>query len=257
MRHRQPPPDSPNFPQTPWPTDDKHSFYVDKCSNGREMSPGSETDRVRKLQDKAAPHYDRQISFFERVLFTGGRQWATSKAEGDVLEIAAGTGRNFRHYARQSRVTGIELSEEMLAIARGRAERAAAAITVIQADAQELPFEAESFDTVLITLALCTIPDDRAAVREARRVLRPSGRLVLLEHVRSPLRRVRVVQRLLEPLTVRFEGDHLLRDPLDYLAEEGFEVESARRLKLGIVERVVAHKAPDSAPLESASTREP
>lgn len=214
------------------------------------MSPANETERVRKLQDKAAPHYDRQISFFERVLFTGGREWATSQAEGDILEIAVGTGRNFRYYAPECTVTGIELSEEMLALARGRAERASATVTLTQADAQQLPFEAERFDTVLITLALCTIPDDRAAVREARRVLRAGGRLVLLEHVRSPVRRVRAVQRLLDPLAIRFEGDHLLRDPLDYLSDEGFEMESFHRLKLGIVERVVARKTSDAARLE-------
>ncbi len=208
------------------------------------MPAGStqETERVRGLQDKAAPHYDRQISFFERVLFTGGREWATSQADGEILEIAVGTGRNFRHYPPDARVRGIELSDEMLALARGRAERAAAEIGLSQGDAQSLDFEDESFDTVLITLALCTIPDDRAAVREARRVLRPGGRLVLMEHVRSPVRRVRAVQRWLDPLAVRFEGDHLLRDPLDYLAEERFEVESAERLKWGIVERVVARK---------------
>ncbi|MBA2523791.1 MAG: class I SAM-dependent methyltransferase [Solirubrobacterales bacterium] len=201
-----------------------------------------ETARVRSLQDKAAAHYDRQISFFERVLFTDGRQWATSQARGDVLEIAVGTGRNFNHYASEARVTGIELSEEMLARARPRAERASAEIHLSLGDAQALEFEDGSFDTVLITLALCTIPDDRAAVREARRVLRPGGRLILLEHVRSPAPAVRAVQKVIEPLSVRFEGDHLLRDPLDYLAAEGFEIESAERLKLGIVERLIARK---------------
>lgn len=207
------------------------------------QASANETERVRRIQDKAAPHYDRQISFFERVLFADGREWATSQVMGDVLEIAVGTGRNFRHYAPRTRVTGVELSGEMLALAQDRAERAAAAIELSQGDAQALPFGDESFDTILITLALCTIPDDRAAVREAWRALRPGGRLVLLEHVRSPVAPVRAVQRLIEPLTVRFEGDHLLRDPLDYLTAESFEIESARRLKWGIVERVVARKS--------------
>ena len=71
---------------------------------------------------------------------------------------------------------------------------------------------------------------------------RSGGRLILLEHVRSPRLPVRVGQRLLDPLSVRAAADHLLRDPLDYLADEGFDVESIRRLKWGIVERVVARK---------------
>lgn len=100
----------------------------------------------------------------------------------------------------------------------------------------------ESFDTVVITLALCTIPDDRRAVAEVSRVLKPGGHLLLLEHVRSPSLPVRLGQRLLNPLAVRFEADHLLRDPLDYVGSEGFAVERVERSKWGIVERVIARK---------------
>jgi ubiquinone/menaquinone biosynthesis C-methylase UbiE len=207
----------------------------------------AETERVRAIQDKTAPRYDRQISFFERVLFAGGRQWACSQAKGDVLEIAAGTGRNIEHYPPDAKLTAIELSEEMLAIARKRAADAGIEVDLRQGDAQALELPDESFDTVVITLGLCTIPDDRAAVGEASRVLRPGGKLILMEHVRSPALPVRAVQRLLEPLAVRFEADHLLRDPLDYLAAEGFTIQSVTRLKWGIVERVVARKGGDTA----------
>jgi ubiquinone/menaquinone biosynthesis C-methylase UbiE len=201
-----------------------------------------ETERVRRVQDKEAPRYDRQMNFFDRVLFADGREWACSHAEGDVLEIAVGTGRNLVHYPASTKLLGIELSREMLSRARQRLTEVQLDAELREGDAQALDFPDESFDTVIITLALCTIPDDHAAVREAHRVLRPGGKLVLLEHVRSPRLPVRAVQRLLNPLSVRFEADHLLRDPLDYLADEGFEVESATRLKWGIVERVVARK---------------
>jgi len=73
-------------------------------------------------------------------------------------------------------------------------------------------------------------------------VLRPEGRFLLLEHVRSPNRAVRGVQRLLDPLFVRFEGDHIAREPLEHLLAEGFAVERLERSKLGIVERVAARK---------------
>jgi ubiquinone/menaquinone biosynthesis C-methylase UbiE len=202
----------------------------------------AETERVRAIQDKQAPKYDRQISFFERVLFADGRQWATSQVEGDVLEIAVGTGRNLEHYAAGTRLTGIELSPEMLAIARKRVASAGIEIDLRQGDAQALEFADESFDTVLITLALCTIPDDRKAAAEAHRVLRPGGRLVLLEHVRSPVAPIRIAQRMLDPLAQRLEADHLVREPLDYLGDVGFEIETVKRLKWGIVERVVARK---------------
>jgi ubiquinone/menaquinone biosynthesis C-methylase UbiE len=202
----------------------------------------NETERVRAIQDKQAPRYDRQISFFERVLFGDGREWVCSHAEGEVLEIAAGTGRNLPFYPPGVRVTGIELSPEMLAIAKTRADELGSDAELGVGDAQALDFADASFDTVVITLALCTIPDDRKAVAEAWRVLRPGGRLVFMEHVRSPTLPVRAVQRLLDPLAVRFEADHLIREPLDYLADEGFEIESVERSKWGIVERVVARK---------------
>jgi ubiquinone/menaquinone biosynthesis C-methylase UbiE len=201
-----------------------------------------ETGRVREVQDKHAPGYDRQMGFWDRVLFGGGREWACAQAEGDVLEIAVGTGRNLAFYGPDVRLTAVELSPEMLAIAKQRAAEARPDADLRIGDAQALDFPDESFDTVVITLALCTIPDDRKAAAEAFRVLRPGGRLIFMEHVRSPSLPVRAMQRMLDPLAVRFEADHLLREPLDYLSDAGFEVESAERSKWGIVERVVARK---------------
>jgi ubiquinone/menaquinone biosynthesis C-methylase UbiE len=201
-----------------------------------------ETDRVRGVQDKQAPRYDRQMNFFDRILFAGGRQWACSRAEGQVLEIALGTGRNLAHHRDDVKLTGIELSPEMLAIAQRRAAELGREADLRIGDAQHLDFADTSFDSVVCTLALCTIPDDRAAVDEAFRVLRPGGRFLLLEHVRSPVTPVRVAQRMLEPLTIRFEADHLTREPLDHLAAAGFEVEELERSKWGIVERIAARK---------------
>jgi ubiquinone/menaquinone biosynthesis C-methylase UbiE len=201
-----------------------------------------ETARVRRIQDKHASGYDRQMRFFERLLFAGGREWACSQIEGEVLEIAIGTGRNMHLYPPRVRVTGVELSPEMLALAEVRAEELATDVELRLGDAQQLEFDDRSFDTVLITFALCTIPDDRRAAAEAFRVLRAGGRLVAVEHVRSPSSAVRAGQRLIEPFSIRFEADHLTREPLDYLADIGFEIEEVKRSKWGIVERLRAQK---------------
>src|SRR4051794_30002637 len=82
-----------------------------------------ETERVRRVQDKHAGGYDRQIAFFERILFGDGRKWVCSQAQGRVLELACGTARNLPFYPPEVEVTGIELSPEMLAIGRERAEK--------------------------------------------------------------------------------------------------------------------------------------
>ena len=130
----------------------------------------------------------------------------------------------------------------MLDIARKRAAQLGLEVDLRIGDAQQLEFAAGSFDSVACTLSLCTIPDDHAAVAEIKRVLRPGGRLLLLEHVRSHVAAIRVGQRLLDPLVVHFEGDHLVREPLDHLAAHGFEIEQVLRSKLGIVERVAARR---------------
>ena len=201
-----------------------------------------ETDRIRRIFDEQAPTYDRTMSRFERLLFKGNREWVCSRARGDVLEIAAGTARNLSLYPPEARVTGIELSPEMAALGRQRASELGRRLDLRVGDAERLEFADESFDTVVCTYGLCTIPDDRAAIREARRVLRPGGALLLAEHVRSPNVVVRTIQRLLDPLARRFGGDHLLREPRDHLVAEGFEIDEAVRLKAGFVELLAARK---------------
>lgn len=211
-------------------------------SAGQGGEVAAETERVRRVQDKGADGYDRKISFFERILFGDGREWVCSRAKGDVLELAVGTARNLPYYGPDVRLTGIELSPEMLAIAQERQRELGRDGELRLGDAQVLEFDDDRFDTVTCTLALCTIPDHHRAIAEAYRVLRPGGRFVFMEHVRSPARTVSAVQRLIEPLTVRFEADHLTREPLESLRAVGFEIEELERSKWGIVERVAARK---------------
>jgi ubiquinone/menaquinone biosynthesis C-methylase UbiE len=148
-------------------------------------SVAEETERLKRVYEKEAPIYDRRMGFFERVLFGDGREWVCSRASGEVLEVALGTGRNLPFYPQGVWITGIELSPAMLEIARKRAEELDLDADLREGDAQELPFPDASFDTVVCTLSLCNIPDDRRAIAEMRRVLRPGGRLLLLDHVRS------------------------------------------------------------------------
>jgi ubiquinone/menaquinone biosynthesis C-methylase UbiE len=209
---------------------------------GATRDNAAETQRVRTLQDRNAPGYDRQMDFFERLMIGDGREWVCRQARGRTLELAIGTGRNLGHYPDDVELIGIELSAEMLAIGRRRAEQMGRTVDLHLGDAQAVEFPDESFDTVVCTFGLCTIPDPRRAVAEARRVLRSDGRVLLLEHVRSPARLVRAIERLLDPLAVRFAADHLTREPLEFLRAEGFEIDRLERSKWGVVERVSARK---------------
>ena len=204
------------------------------------MAVRAETERVRRYYEQTAHRYDEYVGYFEKLLVGDGRQWVCGQARGEVLEIAIGTGRNLPYYPADVRLTGVDLTPAMLEIARRRAHELGREVDLRVGDAQALDLLDHRFDTVVATLALSSTPNDRRAMAEMRRVLRPGGRLLLLEHVRSPVLPVRMLQRLLDPLFVRFYGDHLLRDPLDHLETEGFVIERVERSKVGLIERLVA-----------------
>jgi ubiquinone/menaquinone biosynthesis C-methylase UbiE len=139
-------------------------------------------------------------------------------------------------------LTGVDLSPATLALAGRRAVGLGRAVELLEADAERLPFSADSFDCVVCTLGLCTIPDDRGAIAEMHRVLRPGGRLLLLDHVAAPNPMLRAGQRVVERLTFRFSADYMTRRPLSLLEATGFVVESSGRSRAGTVERVRAVK---------------
>jgi ubiquinone/menaquinone biosynthesis C-methylase UbiE len=199
-------------------------------------------DRWRRYWDKHSASYDREMRVLDRVLFKDSRAWVCSKAVGETLEVGVGTGLNLPFYPDAVRLTGIDLSPAMLAIARRQSSQLDHPVELREADAHALPYPDESFDTVVCTFSLCAIPDDRRAVAEMYRVLRPAGRLLLADHVAGSSRPVRAIQRLLEFITIPTGGEHFLRRPSKQLRAQGFEIEQQERFKLGIVERVAARK---------------
>lgn len=192
------------------------------------------------MWDRSAPGYDRQMAFFERVWFAGGREWLAERAQGRVLLVGVGTGRDLEHVAPGVEVSGIDLSPQMLALARRRAADLGRAVDLREGDASRLPWGPCSFDTVVVTLCLCSVPDPRGALTEAHRVLVPGGRLLLLDHVASSAGPLRALQWLLERATVPLAGEHFTRRQLPLVRDVGFEVVEAERSKAGTVERVHA-----------------
>jgi ubiquinone/menaquinone biosynthesis C-methylase UbiE len=200
--------------------------------------------RRRRAWDKQAPNYDRQIGWFERHVFgDDNRAWACSRAQGDVLDVAVGTGLNIPAYAPDVRLTGLDLSPAMLELARQRATEQDRAVELKEGDAHHLPFADESFDSVVCTFSLCNIPDPALAVAEMKRALRPGGRLILVDHIRSASMPVFWVQKLIEFFSVRIDGDRMTRRPSEQVRAQEFEVKEQERFRLGgIVERLLATK---------------
>jgi ubiquinone/menaquinone biosynthesis C-methylase UbiE len=154
--------------------------------------------------------------------------------EGRVLEIGVGTGLNLPHYPPGTEVTGIDLSPKMLAIARQRAAGLELKAHLREMDAEALDFPNQSFDTVVYSLCLCTIPDPVLALKEGLRVARPGARMIFFEHVRSNLVPVALLQELINPLTVRFMADHWNRRTVDTVRAAGIEPDYLRRAWLGV-----------------------
>lgn len=200
------------------------------------------TSRWHRYWDKQATGYDRAIAVWDRRMLGDSRQWACAQAEGNVLEVAVGTGLNLPHYPPSTTVTGVDLSEGMLEGARRRAATLDHPVSLRQANAHHLPFTDAFFDTVVCTLGLCAIPDPDRAIDEMVRVLRPGGHLVLVDHVESTNRIARAVQRLLDLVTVPMAGEHFRRRPYHTVTARGLEIVRRDRFKLGIIERLVARK---------------
>ncbi|MDQ2707058.1 MAG: class I SAM-dependent methyltransferase [Actinomycetota bacterium] len=192
--------------------------------------------------DKHSRTYDREIGFFDRVLFRDTRAWICDQARGEVLEVAIGTGLNLAHYPPEADVTGIDLSPQMLARAEVRAEELQRAVRLRTGDAEALDFQDASFDTVVCTFSLCAIPDHHRAVLEMVRVLRPGGQLLLADHVISTQPVVRTLQRLLELVSVPLGGEHYRRRPYELVRAAGLTVSRSDRFTAGLVERLVAVK---------------
>jgi ubiquinone/menaquinone biosynthesis C-methylase UbiE len=160
------------------------------------------------------------------------RRALVSRLEGTVLEVGAGTGLNLPHYERASRVVAVEPDLGMAGRLRKRAPQAAVPVEVVAASAESLPYEDETFDTTVITFVLCSVDDPQAALAEVRRVLKPGGRLVVLEHVRGEGRLARWQDRL-TPLHRRLAGDcHLNRETRNELAAAGFDVTDVQSVRI-------------------------
>lgn len=170
--------------------------------------------------------YDTIMRPLEAAGVRDQRRRIGEAARGRVLELAAGTGAMLEHYgAEVTEVVATEVDPQMLGQATGRAERAAVPVELREVDAQTLPFEDAAFDTVVVALSLCTIPEPRAALGEARRVLRDDGQLLFVEHVRSLRPSIARLQDTITPLWRRMAGGcHLNRDTLRVLEDCGFRI---------------------------------
>jgi ubiquinone/menaquinone biosynthesis C-methylase UbiE len=196
--------------------------------------PAKAPGEIEAVYDDVAARFDR----FEPLdhLFTGRyREQLFSRAEGRVLDVACGTGVNFRYFPADVDVVGIDLSEAMLASARDETDCLGIDAELQRADAADLPFPDDSFDSVVSSLSTCTFPDPVTALREMDRVCGPDGRILLLEHGRSSLGPIARFQDWWAPRHFEKMGCRWNQEPADLVAEAGFDSFGVRQRFLGII----------------------
>jgi ubiquinone/menaquinone biosynthesis C-methylase UbiE len=196
--------------------------------------------------EHTAPHQHPVFSTFyhwtigrgaARRLFDPLRRATAGRAHGVVLEVGAGTGLNFAYYDPQQveRVDAVEPDETMLRFARRALPGARVPISLTRAPAEALPFADASFDSAVATMVFCSVVDPERAMGEIKRVLRPGGSLLLLEHVRASGRATAAIQDALVPLTTTLNGNcHWNRDTLRTVKEVGFQTTSVLQYAGGL-----------------------
>ncbi len=190
------------------------------------------------IYDQFARHYDRCFAPLERLGLSRYRAEALSHlpagSEAAILELGCGTGANFEFYPENRIAISTELSNEMLLIARSRR----ASNFLVNADAQSLPFGESVFDAAFATLVFCSIPDPPIAFAELKRVVKPGGTVILLEHVR-PEGMLGHGFDLLDRLTTACFEDHFNRRTAETAANCGLEIKDIQRKLFGAVNRII------------------
>jgi ubiquinone/menaquinone biosynthesis C-methylase UbiE len=166
------------------------------------------------------------------------RRALVGTATGTVIEVGVGTGKNLPHYPAAAQVTGVDVSTRMLERARRRARSLPVPPVLVEADAQDLPFDDDAFDTALGTCVFCSVADPVQGLRELGRVVRPDGRILLLEHVRPTNSFLGRLADLLSTVTRRVFGFRTNRRTEENVAAAGLEIVTVRRN--GIWREIVA-----------------
>ena len=194
--------------------------------------------------NRLVANYDRLMAPLERRVFGEARRRLVGAAAGRVLDVGAGTGANFSLFAAgDARVVALDPEPGMLERAGRKASGAAVDVALVRATAEALPFPDGCFDTVVATLVFCTIRRPAVALAEVRRVLRPGGRLLMLEHVRSNRPALGLVQDLLTPAQrVVAAGCHLNRPTLALVAR-GLAVTAVRERFASTIVEIEAVRA--------------
>lgn len=218
------------------------------------IDPASETSATRRRYDRIAPAYDLFEKLVEAVIYQDWRKMIWEKLEGGkVLEVGVGTGKNIPYYPSGGQVSGIDLSPKMLARAFRRRDQLGAHVELSVMDVQDLEFADGSFDAAVATFVFCSVPDPVRGIAELRRVVRPGGQILLLEHTRAKVDWLGRFMDAVDPLAVRVMGPHINRKTVENAQAGGLQIETVDDLdSLGVFKVISARVPVDSQDARSS-----
>jgi ubiquinone/menaquinone biosynthesis C-methylase UbiE len=202
------------------------------------------SQEISQKYDRFARWYDWVEGVPDLLGMSRLRRKLLKRASGKVLEIAVGTGRNLKFYSSDCRITALDVSNEMLSVARERAARLSMDVDLLLGDAETLPFPDKSFDTVVSSLSTCTFPNPIAALREMRRICKSEGKILLLEHGRSDREWLARFQDRMADRLAKQLGCHWNRESLEVVRKANLKVNDARRLFFGVFHQIEAEPGP-------------
>jgi ubiquinone/menaquinone biosynthesis C-methylase UbiE len=197
------------------------------------------TALTRARYQRLAPLYDRMEAVSERG-FRLGREKLWSLVHGPrVLEVGVGTGKNMPFWPQAVEITAIDLTPGMLDKARQRAAELKLSADLELGDVQALEFPDASFDTAVATCVFCSVPDPVLGLRELKRVVRPDGQIILLEHMRSSNDAIGKIMDVLNPLIVRVLGANINRRTVENIRAAGWSIQQAENLGMGGIMKLI------------------
>ncbi|ABW18627.1 class I SAM-dependent methyltransferase [Alkaliphilus oremlandii] len=199
------------------------------------------TEKIRKRYDRASKFYDIFEQPMEMMSLKKWRSEVVKDLKGKVLEVGVGTGKNIPYYPDNIEATAIDFSEKMLEKAREKAERFNKNINLIHMDAQNMDFPDNTFDRVFTTCVFCSVPDPIKGLKEIRRVCKPDGKIIMIEHVRSEKKVLGLIMDILNPLTVNLYGANINRRTVGNIEMAGFTGVEVTNLTGDIVKKIVIY----------------
>lgn len=197
------------------------------------------SEKIRKKYNRAARFYDILETPMEMMALREWRIDLMKGLEGNILEIGVGTGKNIEYYPDDISITAIDFSEGMLQKAREKAEKYNKNVTLIQMDAQDMKFPDNTFDTIFTTCVYCSVPDPVKGLKEMRRVCKPNGKIIMIEHVRSEMWLLGAVMDILNPIVVTTYGANINRKTVENIYKSGFTDVNSNNLYGDIVKKIV------------------